>query len=211
MRLWTWQNKAFNLADRGERVRPLEFSVYTTHPQRDTGAKNRHREAYEKLFERLGTDQLIWCFHQYEDAVSSASIAEFETLGHVLWEIDVPCEKIQWYCDAAWTCLLTGEPGLPVWMNQIHEELKYLRPEYAKRLEDDFMACWRGKNDDELLDLLFLNRFGNGCPEAIVFHPVDTIVKNPLLLGKWWSEQPSPPPNMSRRNDPVPLPCPDCL
>lgn len=163
MQLWTWQSKAFDLADRAQKVRSLGSSVYTTHPQLDPGMKDRHREAYEKLFERLGTGQLIWCFHEYQDAVGSASIAEFETLGRVLWEIDVPYEKIKWYCDAAWACLRTGKPGLPIRMNQIHEELKHLRPNHAERLEDDFMAYWRDKNDGELVDLLFLNQLGNGC------------------------------------------------
>ena len=33
MRLWTWQDKAFNLADRTQKVRSLEFSVYYNTPQ----------------------------------------------------------------------------------------------------------------------------------------------------------------------------------
>jgi len=211
MQLWTWQSKGFDLADQAQKVRSLGSSVYTMHPQLNPGMKDKHRGAYEKLFQRLGTDQLIWCFHRYEDATNHRSIDEFEILlGHVLWEIDVPCEKITWYCDAAWACLRTGQPGLPRAMNQIYEELKYLRPDLAKRLEADFMAYWRDKNDEEVLDLLFVNRLGDGCPEAMVFHPLDTIVKNPLLSPKWWSPQPSPPTKPSLCNDPVLLPCPDC-
>lgn len=210
MQLWTWQNKAFNLSDPTQRVRPLDCSVYITHPDLDSDGKDKHKKASEKVFARVGTDQLIWCFHRYEDAVSNASIVEFETLGRVLWEIDVPCEKIRWHCHAAWTCLRTGKPDLPDRIRQIYKELKYFRADCAKRFEDDFTAHWRDKNDDELLDLLFLNRLVTGCSGAIVFHPVDTIVKNPLMLGKWWSEQrPQPTGALIRHND-VPLPCRNC-
>ena len=204
MRLWTWQHKTFNLADRTQKVRSQQFSVYTTHPQRNSDMKEKHKNAYKKVFERLGTDQLIWCFHEYEEAASRISIEEFEKQDRVLWEIDVPCEKIKWYCDAAWTCLREGKPSLSGQMYQI-----YLKPDYAKKFEDAFTAYWGAKNDEELLNLMFLNYQENGCSEAMVFHPVDTVTKNPLLLGKWWSEQ-HPQSTGRVQCDLVPLPCPNC-
>ncbi len=79
MQLWTWQNQAFDLADRKHRVESLAHSVYITDSRLDNHGydRRRHQRAYEKIFERLGTDQLVWCFHRYEDAVDSASISEF--------------------------------------------------------------------------------------------------------------------------------------
>jgi hypothetical protein len=210
MRLWTWQNRAFDLADSKQRVCSLEFSVYTTHAQLTLAMKDKHKEAYEKIFSRLGTDQLIWCSHQYEDAVSSASIAEFETLGRVLWEVDVRCEDIKWHCHAAWTCLRTGRPDLPDRMGQVYRELSFSEAGYAKKFQDDFMTYWGQKTDEELLDLMFLNRPENDCSGAIAFHPISTIVRNPLVLGKWWEEHPSRPTGLRQRDGPVELPCPDC-
>ena len=38
MRLWTWQDKAFDLSDHTQKVRSLDFSVYTTHPLLDANS-----------------------------------------------------------------------------------------------------------------------------------------------------------------------------
>jgi hypothetical protein len=210
MLLWTWQNTAFNLADRTLRVDSLKNSVYTTHRSLDTERKGRHERAYKMVFERLGTDQLIWCFHRYEDAVDSASISEFETLGCVLWEVDVPPERIKWHCHGAWTCLRAGKPDLPERMHRIYRELSLLEPDYARNFEDNFITYWEEKTDAELLDLVFLRHPEDGCSGPIVFHPIDTIVKNPLLLGKWWGQRRWGDTGLRRRDDPVELPCRNC-
>jgi hypothetical protein len=177
MQLWTWQSKDFSLADESQKVESIKHSCYLT-KNPDPNSKEKHQEAYNKIFQILGTDQLIWCFPINRDAVDYRSIEEFVKNQHcLLWELDIPENEIKWYCESAWHSLRTGKPVMP---------------------EDDFNSFWSCKTEDELLDLMFLkkpvldlglpNAHTPGCSGAIVIHPVgkDKIKKNPLEIGKWW-------------------------
>ncbi len=201
MLLWTWQNKDISLADENLTLDNLKHSFYVNkHPN----PKNRekHRIAYEIIFKILGTDQLVWCFTDYADAVSNFSIQEFEKYYQcVLWELDIPEKKIIWYCQVAWNALRSGEIKMygEVW--DIFDSSRPIFPKLTKKYDDDFHFYWSGKNASELSSLMFLkkpvldlgfpNSVSSGCSGAIVIHPVEKnhIKRNPLKkgIGKWWT------------------------
>jgi len=187
MRLWTWQNPDFSLANKQQKVQSLEYSYYLNAPTISKKAKERHKVAYQKVWERLGTDQILWCFTQYEVAVNKlSSIKEFEEIrGCLLWELDAPEDKIIRYCNAAWECLRSGKPNHPF-------DVKEFAPDKWDKIVKDFKEYWKGKNEQQLLGAMFLDKFVNGCSEAIVFHPVEEcsirIEKNPITEGRWWCD-----------------------
>jgi hypothetical protein len=209
MRLWTWQDRRLNLADRG-RISNLQYSRYTTNCLSSLGGAQRHRKAYEKLFSRLNNDQLIWCFQEYADAVSDTAILEFQNVGCLLWEIDVPDERIQWYCHAAWTCLRGQSLFLPDGLSQTHEQLARGGSHNAQMFKHDFTTYWSEKDENGLFDFLFLGNSVSGCSGAIVFHPVGTILRDPLQRGEWWSKCPGRNLARSPLYYAVPLPCREC-
>jgi hypothetical protein len=183
MRLWTWQNPCFSLANKQQEVKSIEYSIYLNHDCIPEKEKNRHKASYQKVWERLGTNQILWCFTQYEDAVDNASVEEFEKIGCLLWELDAPGDKIIKYCNTAWECLRFGKPRLPF-------DVKEFAPDKWDKIVKDFDEYWKGKSDQQLLETMFLKKLVNGCSDAIVFHPVEQysirVEKNPKKENKWW-------------------------
>lgn len=187
MRLWTWQNPDFSLANKQQKVKSIEYSIYLKVLSKEE--KERHKAAYQKVWERLGTDQILWCFTQYEDATDKASIEEFEKMRDLLWEIDAPEDKIKKYCNAAWNCLRIGKPKIPDKFYGSWKKLEAFEPDKWDKLVKDFEEYWKKKNDHQLLDAMFLDKFVSGCSNAIVFHPVERIERNPEKESKWWTVQ----------------------
>jgi hypothetical protein len=208
MRLWTWQNSDFSLANKQQKVKSIEFSSFLNDPTNSKETKEYHKAAYQKVWERLKTDQILWYFTQYEDAVSGACIERFEKRGCLLWEIDAPEDKIIKYCIAAWEYLRTGEP-YNLLFDRPWTDLKALEPNKRNKLQKDFEEHWKDKNDQQLLDAMFLEKFANGCSAAIVFHPVEQysvkIEKNPKIDGKWWE-----PPKEESKWKTKTMPCAQC-
>ena len=145
------------------------------------------------------TDQLIWCFTDYDEATNEASIKEFEEKqDRILWEIDVHEKDIKWYCPIVWDKLRTGQLNMVgfVWTiyNSPHPDCE----ELDENFRDEFFSYWdENKTEDELLDLMLLEKipifdFGSpnsrsGCSEAIIIHPKESIKKNPLVEDiNWW-------------------------
>jgi hypothetical protein len=192
MRLWTWQNPDFSLANKQKEFKSIEYSIYLNHPQLAKQEKERHKGAYQKVWERLGSDQILWCFTQYETAVDETSIEEFEKMRCLLWEIDAPEDKIIKYCISAWEYLRTGKPYNPFERSWI--DLKLFEPNKRNKLEKDFEEHWKDKNEQQLLDAMFLEKFANGCSAAIVLQAVEQhsikILKNPKIDIKWWANPP---------------------
>jgi len=199
MRLWTWQSKDFSLFEKSQKVESIKHSFYVNkYP--NLNIREKHREAYEKMFQKLDTNQLIWCFTNYIESIEKASIEEFEKIRHcLLWEIDIPDNEIIWYCNAAWNTLRTGKPAMPEGIWEIFHSSEYLFPEEAKRYENEFNIFWSGNAIEDLLNLVFLkkpvfdlglpNARSTGCSGALVIHPVDIqkIIKNPFEIGRWWN------------------------
>jgi len=191
MKLWTWQHREVNLADASQTLKNLDNSSYVATNGQPHEAGMKHKRAYELVFERLGTDQFIWCYDDYGEATSTLSTKEYEPRECCLWELDVPQGQIQWYCMAAWTALREGMPKLPKGLWDIYASLKYLRPQAAERFKEEFEDFWRVKETGGLLDYMFLDRRVDTCSGPLVFHPVDArfITKDPRQIGTWWDCQ----------------------
>jgi len=202
MKLWTWQSEGFSLA-KDEKVKSLEKSPYCN--ENSPYAKNRnHRESYIKVFRRLRTCQVIWCFTNYKEAISCAQIESFENTRHcLLWELDIPENEIRWYCQVAWDALINGKARM---LSEVFDIFNASEPNFqglAKKYKIDFNSYWAGKGANHYLDLMFLkkpvldlglsNSPSQGCSGAIVIHPVgkERITKNPLEIGKWWNSSDS--------------------
>jgi hypothetical protein len=196
--------------------------------------KEKHREAYEKVYQKLKSTQLVWCFTNCNEAVCYASIEEFEkTQDRILWEIDVPDKEIKCYCPVAWKKLRTGKLKMYGFVSKIYEEPLLVGEILAKsKFKEDFNKYWSKKTKDELLDLMFLekkpvfdfsssNSFTWVCSESvIVIHPVgkENIKKNPLLDDDkdWWrtlntyNKTPQPPSLYINKKYLQKIPCENC-
>jgi hypothetical protein len=186
MRLWTWQNPDFSLANKQQKVESIKYSIYLNHDYIAEEQRNRHKTAYQKVWERLGSDQILWCFTRYEEAIDEASIEEFGNRGYLLWEIDTPEDKIIKYCVVAWNYLRTGKPKIPNGFYNSWKNLEISELNKRNKLVKNFEEYWKDKKEQQLLGAMFLEKFVNGCSEAIVFHPVERIERNPKTEGKWW-------------------------
>jgi len=210
MRLWTWQNPKFSLTDKQQEVKSIEYSIYLNHECIPEKERNRHKAAYQKVWERLGTNQILWCFTQYEVAIDNVSVEEFEKMGCLLWEIDAPEDKIIKYCNTAWECLRAGKAIIHKRFNDSCKNLEIFDPNKRNKIVKDF-KYWKDKNEQQLLNAMFLEKFINGCSDAIVFHPVEqysiSIKKNPKIEGKWWANPPKK--NIGKTSKQI-IPCAQC-
>ena len=155
MLLWTWQSKEVSLA-KDEKLENIKNSYYCN-DESDCSIE-KHRNAYKIVFDKLHTDQIFWCFSNCKEAVDKGSIKEFEEKqDRILWEIDVPEKKIKWFCPVVWTKLRTGELMMHGFVSKIYEEPLLVGKKLAKsKFKEDFNKYWSNKNDEQLLDLMFL-------------------------------------------------------
>ena len=93
--LWTWQNKKVSLV-KDEKLDNLKHSFYCN--KESDCSIEKHREVYKMVFDKLHTDQIIWCFTDSDEAVEEGNIQEFEVIQkRILWEIDVSEKEIKWF------------------------------------------------------------------------------------------------------------------
>jgi hypothetical protein len=73
-------------------------------------------------------------------------------------------------------------------------DLIAFKPDKWDKLVKDLEEYWKNKNGQQLLEVIFLEKFVNGCSATIVFHPVEQysirIERNPKIDGKWWLNTP---------------------
>lgn len=183
MRLWTWQNPKLSLFDPNVKVNSLKYSSYLNDPCITESERQRFKEVYRKVWKLLGTDQILWCFTTEEDAKGQASILAFQKRGKVLWELDVPKDLIKaHYCSVAWHWILYGTPcTLP-------EKFRRLPYPEKKQFNQSFNDYWKGKTEEQVWDVLFLDRVTEGCSDVLIRHPIEEswVIKDPNKIGKWW-------------------------
>jgi len=159
MQLWTWQKKGFSLSDpKGQVESPTHSDYY-----------EEHKEIFERLWEILGTSQLLWCFVEKEEAMSKAS--ELEYKGKVLWELDVPAKHIcHNVCSIAWHWILHGcRCHLPVKLRRCWKE-KF--PNRFRELENKFHHFFGRKTREELWEALVLDGIVTDCTTPLICYPV---------------------------------------
>ena len=207
MRLWTWQRQGFSLTDEGSKVDSLKYSVYLNGSAEEYA--DIFKKTYKKLWGKLGTDQFHW-YCADEDEAKDFADSENNV---VLWEVEIPDEAIfRRVCSIAWNHLL-GRQLVPKRLKdywQSEAPASQLSEIIAERTSE-FAEFWKGKSEDQLWGMLFLNTCVEGCTQVLVQHPLDEswVVKNPEEEGRWWN---APEGN---RYDPGPyvdaLPCRNCL
>jgi len=230
MRLWTWQSKGFSLANKSRRVEPLKYSWYANENVTAEEAQ-RHEEAYLKVFGEFGTDKLLWCFTHRGEATCEGSRIEFEQIqGRLLWELDVPEDKIRWYCPVAWEKLRSGKQEMKGAIGGVCQALERRNSKRSAQFKGDFDSYWADKSEDELVKLMRLKRQVSldftvpkpaVCSGAIVQHPVSdhggTIVKDPSdpEMERWWEDSDRSGGGqdvhiLEECMEATPMPCRDC-
>ena len=185
--LWTWQNENLNLADTKQMINSHEHSPYN------------HRKAYEKVHQNY-SDQIIWCWNDFEASICYSSILEFKGQNRLLWELAIPEDRVFWYCPVAWEKIRTGELKKVGAMGEVIKS--QLSPDFSQKLFKDFESFWSDKNGEELLNLMYLKRHVSlilsnsrilSCSGSIVKHPITInggrITKNPLETKDWWPKR----------------------
>jgi len=143
MRLWTWQKNGFLIISLHVRFNSLLYSDYLNEPNVAAPELSGFKKAYEYLWKLLRTDQLIWCFADFHEAARQASRLAFQKKGKVLWELDVPSNRIlKHYCGVAWHWILYGfKCGPP----KIVIDRWRREPERKDELEEHFHRFWNSK------------------------------------------------------------------
>ena len=181
MRLWTWQNKGFSIADPEHQVDSSTYSRYLNYPC--ASERQRFREVYEKFWKLLGTKQFHWYYIHEEDAKNEATILEY-TSGEVLWEVDVPEEDVfAFVCSVAWSRLL-GRDVIP---ERLRNRWKREQPWRYEELKGEFEDYWRKQRTEDIWDRLLLDKRAffsqtanlvfcevmNVCCQVLLHHPID--------------------------------------
>ena len=193
MRLWTWQKQGFDLTDEKIQVESLENSHFLNDIYIPKAERDHFIQVYTKLFETLGSCQFHWYFTEEDEAKSEASHLEFSQQGRVLWEIDVPVANVsKRICNIAWNRLRDAN-CVPHKLNQYwkNRAIKEGHSEYwqqQKKWEQEFHHFWESKSEDELWNLLFLEKCVDGCTQVLLCHPLHDswIIRNPIKEGEWW-------------------------
>lgn len=80
-----------------------------------------------------------------------------------------------------------------------------------RKYEEEFLAFWKMKSEDELWGLLFLERIVEGCTSVLLRHPLDGswITKNPNKEKEkpWWQIKKN---EYGPQLYNCPLPCKNC-
>lgn len=178
MKLWTWQDERLNITNATQRVQSREFSTYLggNCPRE---YRERHRLAYEGLWQRIGDDQFLW-YHTDRKA------AEICRDGYIsgqrvywLWEVEIDKTSIlRMVCPIIWVWIIEGKCNSqpPVFWDEYWE--KNLVPGLRR---DEFRAAFNQSFDESLLhltsrqlwDRLFVGWIIPGCTQVLLRHPVD--------------------------------------
>jgi len=160
MRLWSYHAKEFLLTEgRGD-------------PSRSDSAK-RYPAAYQELWRRVGTDQLVWC---------CPSNARREIWGgRIEWELEVPPERfLKIVNDWVWAGI-PGEPARGCW---VPVDLRFqMQTEAMQRFPDSpgDQARWYEGEVEKLLrppgqcpwDALFVTDVDAASTSVLLRHPID--------------------------------------
>lgn len=175
IRLWTWQNPDFIPTDVNVLYDPRTHSRYYNDP-----AFPKAKEAYEEIWKRLGSCQVIWFYTRKEDAVSGAN---GEYAGEVLWRLDVTKEHIRKkgkkFCSVAWNWLFSeSNCHPPEVFNKCRRQVQFLHDKYLShyshtQFTKDFNSYWRGTPWCQLWDVLFTDCVAEGCLQIVLQHPID--------------------------------------
>lgn len=194
MRLWTWQNRKFDITDLNMPVESKTHSKYLNVNLRLPGVANQHLKKYEKLWSILKTDQFLWYYTDIEEATNSSSLVEYQ--GNVLWEIEVPENRIfKRICGVAWHWIISGSSGSntslpPIFDNLFKRLLQTSRSwNYMKTpVEPFFNEPWQNMKPQQLWNCLFPDCGVNQCHQVLVRHPVDAswVLKDPRKDINWW-------------------------
>lgn len=161
MKLWTWQKKDFSLINSVKLIDSRNHSEYY----------NEHKEKFEKLWDRLKTNQFLWCYSEKENAFSEASKLEYKN--HVLWELDIPVDSIfKNICSIAWSGILYGR-GCSTPSKLRNLWIKECSDNFRKK-EEDWHRYWENKTTEELWEALFLsNTTITPCSTPLVCYPLE--------------------------------------
>jgi len=188
MRLWTWQKQGFSPDDKNIKVESLENSMYLNNDALDVGLFKR---VYNKLWEKLETCQFHWYYTEESEAKDAHH--EYPANDRMLWEVNVPDDKIFGrVCEIAWNCLLKRQPGTSqlsdYWKAKALREMPGKSRQLIKEWEQNLSKFWKRKSEDELWDLLLLDKYVEGCTQILLCHPLKGcwIERNPIVEGEWW-------------------------
>lgn len=163
MRLWTWHKPDFSLFD-GHVDHELSEYVRTV---------NGVREAYNNLADRLGTDQLIWCYTKPNQRIILPHHSEVE------WILDVPTVKILAFIDdIVWNRILGIRCGLPRELERKWKDESINRHPYDPNAAHKFVKSRRDEFWSQSTppggwwSCLFVNERSDEFVSAIIPHPV---------------------------------------
>jgi hypothetical protein len=171
LKLWTWQNERFDIANGDQRVSAKENSIYQSN--------KRHMEAYEILWkQKIGHDQFHWYFTDWISAKAHAHTGEFADRAddYQLWEVTVDESSIlRKVCGVAWAWIVHGnvQATPPCWgYDSLPNEIGVI---WKSRDEFDaaFARPWSGLTEPQLWDHLFVDSVVPGCTQVLLKHPVD--------------------------------------
>jgi hypothetical protein len=183
VRLWTWQNRKFDITDPKTRVETKSNSKYLD-ASCNPGYNVRHLKAYERLWGLLEDDQFHWYHIDWEDAINGSN--DEEKKGNVLWELDIPKNRVfRKICNMAWHYIVSDGntcPAIILW--------NHLSVQVAQSFTKDLNQYWKNMKPQQLWDRLFVEFWGQPCYQVLVRHPVDTSWltkdKDPRKDIDWW-------------------------
>ncbi|MFC1762941.1 hypothetical protein ACFL6U_12790 [Planctomycetota bacterium] len=132
MRVWTWQKEGFDITG----SRPVDSARFSDYfgPDWHPDDQARFRQAYQMLWDILGTDQFHWYYIQQADAEKRNSINE----NKLLWTVEVPDNQIfRVVCTCAWSAMRNERVYMPRWdgVQRLKSLGRYLKPEEIDELK----------------------------------------------------------------------------
>lgn len=170
IRLWTWQTPNISLT-KGV-LNYLDSAFY-----RDESIPNI-KDAYKRVFSKLGTSQFHWCFTQPDEA-------QKPWRGRVKWEIEVPEKDILAIVrGSVWNKIIGIERFTPPtklrlkWMREADRRTRDGRESRAL-YEQLQRSYWASEPPELLWEKLWVDEIGEDT-WALVKHPIDqSYIKQP--------------------------------
>ncbi len=172
MRLWTWQNRVFDITDGTVPVDTLRHSEYLNSPLDDSEA---WKKIYEQLWKVLGTSQILWC---HTEQARARGYGRSLRRDHDLWELEVEDTQPLWkVCSMAWNWILTQHECWPPsrfeWL--LRSFIPHISGYSRETFSDDFNLAWKQKPLQDRWQELFYNdkKIVPGCTDVVLPHPVN--------------------------------------
>jgi hypothetical protein len=141
-------------------------------------------KAYDWLFQKLGTEKIIWC-HSYADFSSHGQ--EFKR-----WELEVPLNEILAILETnTWNCIINDWYPYPVDMwNKWFDESKKLpldkQDKYITDKENEYAAI---HDKEEQKDNVFVDKIVDGYHEYLLPSPIKPEWVVGVVHASGWSEE----------------------